>query len=267
MKVNYILIIVLTLVQTISAQTINPLIIAHRGASGDAPENTVASANLAWEYNADAVEIDIHLSKDQKVMVHHDASTKRICNKDLIIKNTASKQLRKLDAGSFKDDKYSGEKIPFLSEVIETVPVGKKLVVEIKSGIDVVDQMAKVIDASGKLDQMIFISFHFDAIVKAKQLFPNNKSFFLIHSLSDDYASLFQKVKDNKLDGVDLNYKLIDETVKQTAQNMDLELHCYTVNDAAIAKDLAKLGVHSITTDFPKKMTQAIAMKSEFSTK
>jgi glycerophosphoryl diester phosphodiesterase len=107
--------------------------IAHRGASYLAPENTMASAKLAWEMGADAVEIDIHLSKDNRIMVIHDSDTKRTCSekKNLIIEKTPSILLRDLDAGSWKGAEFKGEKIPYLTEIIETVPEGKTLVVEI----------------------------------------------------------------------------------------------------------------------------------------
>ena len=120
-------------------------IIAHRGASWLAPENTVASANLAWEKGADAVEADIYLTKDNKVICIHDSNTKRTTGQDYNVAETDSKVLRKLDAGSFRDEKYKGEKLPFLSEIIKTVPDGKELVVEIKCKIEVLPYLEKTV--------------------------------------------------------------------------------------------------------------------------
>lgn len=254
----FIALVAICSIQNTLAQKEVPFIIAHRGASGEAPENTIASANLAWEYNADAVEIDIHLTKDNKVVVHHDANTKRICGENYEIKNTDSKLLRKLDAGMHKGKQYEGEKMPFLSEIINTVPDRKSLVVEIKSGIDVVDQMAEVIKESGKKDQVIFISFDFEAITKAKKLFPNNKCFYLLHKLPKDYASILEKLKSNKLNGIDVNYRLVDSRLMSMASKYELEVHVYTVNDTEVAKELVTQGVKSITTDYPDKMREAI---------
>ena len=107
-------------------------IIAHRGASHIAPENTVVSANAAWENGADAVEVDIYLSADGKIMVIHDSTTKRTTGSDYKVGETDSGILRSLDAGSWKGTEFAGEKIPFLEEIIETVPRGKRLYVEIK---------------------------------------------------------------------------------------------------------------------------------------
>ena len=94
--------------------------IAHRGDSFVAPENTVASAKSAWQAGADAVEIDIHLSKDNRIMVIHDSDTKRTCSgkKNLEVAKTPSVILRDLDAGIWKGQEFKGEKIPFLPEII-----------------------------------------------------------------------------------------------------------------------------------------------------
>ncbi len=89
-------------------------IIGHRGASYLAPENTLASSELAWSLGADAVETDIYLSKDNRIICSHDANTKRTTGVNLVIKETTSKELRKLDAGSFKDKKYKGELPTFM---------------------------------------------------------------------------------------------------------------------------------------------------------
>src|SRR5665647_1041307 len=122
--------------------------IAHRGASFLAPENTVASAKLAWELGADAVEWDVHLSKDNRIMVIHDDDTKRTCSgkKNLTIADSPSTLLRDLDAGILKDEKFKGEKIPFLSEIMETIPEGKKLVVEIKCGNEVIPLLIRLFE-------------------------------------------------------------------------------------------------------------------------
>jgi len=121
---------------SISGCTKSVEIIAHRGASYLAPENTMASVMLGWEKGAD-VEVDIHLSKDERILVSHDSSTKRTGKIDLNIKETTSLELRKLDVGSFKSEKYANEQIPFLADVIDTIPPGRKLYIEIKCGKEV----------------------------------------------------------------------------------------------------------------------------------
>ncbi len=96
------------------------LIIAHRGESYDAPENTLASINLAWQRDADAVEIDVRLSKDNKVVVFHDKTTRRLGGRNESVKNQTLEELKELDVGSWKSEKYKNEKIPTLTEVLAT---------------------------------------------------------------------------------------------------------------------------------------------------
>jgi glycerophosphoryl diester phosphodiesterase len=227
--------------------------IAHRGASYLAPENTVAAANLAWELGADAVEIDVYLTKDNRVMALHDKDTKRTTggSRNLAIKDNPSLMLREFEVGSWKDEKYKGEKIPFISEIIETVPDGKKLVVEIKTGSEILSHLKRAIEKSGKMDQMIFICFGWDTILETKKEFPNNKCYWL----SSSKQGLKKKMKQAAaagLDGVNLNYKIINEEVMQMAKELNLEVLTWTVNDPEIAKRMTELGVTGITTDRPK---------------
>src|SRR5690349_6499814 len=119
-------------------------IVAHRGASFDAPENTVASAKLGWEQKADAVEIDIYLSKDGRIVVLHDADTKRTAGSVGKVVESTAEHLRTLDAGSWKGADWKGEKIPFLEEIIATVPEGGRLFIEIKCGPEILPELERV---------------------------------------------------------------------------------------------------------------------------
>jgi len=229
-----------------------PEIIAHRGASYLAPENTLAAANLAWELNADAVEIDIYLTQDNRVVAIHDKDTKRTClgKKNMKIANTPSEVLRELDAGVWKDEKYKGEKIPFLSEIIETVPPQKTLVVEIKCGSEVLPHLKRVVDNSGKKDQIVFIAFGWDTILNTKKVFPENKCYWL-SSVKVGLKNKMEQAAEKGLEGVNLNHKIIDEKVMQMAVENNLEVLTWTVNDPEEAKRLDQLGVAGITTDRP----------------
>lgn len=226
--------------------------IAHRGASYLAPENTVASASLAWELGADAVEVDVYLASDNQVVVMHDKDTKRTAGgkTNMVIKNTPSLVLRNLDVGSWKDPKYKGEKIPFLSEILETVPEGKDLVVEI-SGSEIIPHLQRVIEKSGKQDQVIFIAFGWETILDSQKAFPANKCYWL----SSSKNGLNEKIKQAAaagLAGVNLNFSIIDAEVIEMAKGSDLEVLTWTINDPVVAKQMTDLGVTAITTDRPK---------------
>lgn len=227
-----------------------PTIIAHRGSSFVAPENTVAAAKLAWQQNADAVEVDIYLSKDNRVVVMHDSNTKRTTGQDYKIAETSSEILRTLDAGLWKSEQYKGEKIPFLEEMIATVPDGKKMVIEIKCGVEVLPALKMVVNQSGKKKQLVFIAFGWETILATKKLFPKNECFWLSSSANDVQAKLNEK-DIRKLDGINLGYKIIDEKVALQAKNKKLDLLAWTVDDPQEAKRLAALGVKAITTNKP----------------
>lgn len=227
-------------------------IIAHRGASYQAPENTIASVKLGYALEADAVEIDVHLSADKRLMVIHDKDTKRTTGDSLLVSRTHSNELRKLDAGSWKDPQYRGERIPFLEEVLAEVPEGKRLVIELKSSAEAVPHLQQLIEESGLQEQLLLISFDKEAIIRAKQQMPAIPAYWLLH----DYGkhSLEEAIgiaREHALEGLDVHHKLVNQAFMQQMEKAGLEVYVYTVNDAAEAKRLQALGVKGITTDRP----------------
>ncbi len=236
-----------------------PLIVAHRGASYLAPENTVASANLAWELGADAVEIDVYRTFDHRIMVIHDQTTRRVSAgaQNLEIAGSFSADLRAIDVGAWKDARYRGEKIPFLSEIIATVPEGKRLVVEIKAGKEILPDLQKEFESCGKLDQALFISFGWETILEAKKRFPENRCYWLSSS-KQAVTERMELAAQHGLDGVNLSHKIIDKEVVEMARNHGLEVLAWTVNDPEIAKTMIELGVSAITTDRPAWLRDAL---------
>lgn len=234
--------------------------IAHRGASYLAPENTVASANLAWELGVDAVEVDVYLTKDNRVMVIHDKDTKRTCSgkKNLTIKDNPSMLLRDLDAGIWKGDEFKGEKIPFLKEIIATVPSDKKLVVEIKCGSEVLTAIKRCLANDNKADQIVFICFDWKTILATQKEFPENKCYWLSASKSGLNKKI-EQVAQNGLAGVNLKYSIIDEEVVSLAKEKNLEVLTWTVDDPKEAQRLIEMGVTGITTNRPKWLKEEIA--------
>ncbi|MFV2065815.1 MAG: glycerophosphodiester phosphodiesterase family protein, partial [Pirellulales bacterium] len=98
------------------------LIVGHRGASHDAPENTLAAFQLAWQRGADGVEGDFYLTSDGHIVCIHDADTERVAGEKLIVAESTLADLRQLDVGAWKGERWRGEKIPTLEEVLATVP-------------------------------------------------------------------------------------------------------------------------------------------------
>ncbi len=233
------------------------LIVAHRGLSYTAPENTLVSVNLAWNTVADIVEIDVRLTKDNKIVVIHDATTLRTTGVDLKVAETDYETLAKLDAGKFKNEKFSGEKIPLLEEVIKTIPKGKKLFVEIKCGTEILPFLKEVFVKSGKLDQLIVIGFDFNLMVEVKHLLPTIPVYWLVftkrgkkHGTWVQHGTkLITKAKENGLDGVNIFRAGVTKKFVDTAHKKGLVVSIWTVNSVKKATRLYKLGVDSITTD------------------
>jgi len=234
-------------------------IIAHRGASYLAPENTMASVMMGWEKEAD-VEVDVHLTQDDRIMVIHDSTTKRTTNQDLTVSETASEVLRQLDAGSFKGEFFAGEPIPFLADIIDTIPPQRKLYVEIKCGPEILPELRRILRDSGKISQIVIIGFDLDTVVESKILMPRIPTYWLKGTVkdkeTDDWiphdSQLVQIISDKGLDGLDVHYAGVNTEFMNAVKAAGQKLYVWTVDDPEQAKHLIALGVNGITTNRPE---------------
>jgi glycerophosphoryl diester phosphodiesterase len=238
-----------------------PLIIAHRGASWDAPENTLAAVNLAWQMDADGVEVDVHLTRDEQVVVFHDEHTRRYGGSRKPISQCDYSELLKLDVGRFMGEKFKGERIPLLAEVINTVPENKLLVVEIKSGPETLLLLQSIIHESKiNLKQIAFISFRRDTIIETKKAFPECKAMRLYELTQLPFTKIIypslkkmiKEVKEDKLDGLDISLvpAINQSFIKKILDNC-MYIYFWTINDLKQAKFLTETGVDGISTDRP----------------
>ena len=237
-----------------------PLIIAHRGASFEAPENTLASAKLAWQQNCDALEVDVHKSKDNHIVVIHDPDTLRTTGIKKIIRDENLTDIQKLDAGSWKNSKYKQEYIPSLKEVINTVPPDKKLCIEIKSA-DCVDLIDKLIKESHlQPQQLVFMDFDINTVIAAKEVFHESEILWLyefIPPLTEKNAQttldmIIEKAMAVKADGINIEINpFIDQNLIKKVHNCGMKFYTWTVNDVTVAKNLINWAVDGITTDRP----------------
>lgn len=236
------------------------LIIAHRGESFDAPENTLASINLAWERNDKAVEIDIQLTKDKKIIVAHDKNTYRLAGKFKNILSQTLNELKFLDVGSYKGEKWKGEKIPTLNEVLKTLPKNKYLFIEIKSDSEIIQFLKNIIDNSLIEPEFIkFISFNKDLIAKLKTVFPLHQCFWIyenkIFKRRKSIPEIINQCKETGLDGLDLRADTLNnETEAREIKQAGLDLYTWTVNDFNEAKKFYQWGFDGITSDKAKML-------------
>ena len=234
-------------------------IVAHRGASFDAPENTVAAIKLAWEQKADAAEFDVFLSKDGKIVVTHDPNTKRICGVDRKVVDQTLEELRKLDVGRWKDARFAGERMPTLEEMLATVPNGKRVLIEVKCGPEIVSELDRVLKASGlKREQTPVISFNAEVVAAVKKARPDLKAYWIV-TLSPKKArprtavELIEKAKEIKADGLDLSAdpRVLTKEFGAKVKAAGLALYVWTVNDVELARQMIEAGAESLTTDRP----------------
>ena len=228
-------------------------IIAHRGASHLAPENTLASVKLAWEHGADAVEVDVHLTKDRRIVAMHDPTTKRTAGKDLEIAATDSSDLRELDVGSHKHADFAGETIPFLEEVLDTMPPGRHLFVEIKCGPEILPFLDETITRSGKRSQVVIIGFELATMKAAKEIMPDVPAHWLCDKKlwGPSGRSLAEQAKASGLDGVNVHWSGITWRLARAVRKAGLKLYAWTVDHHRDAARLHALGVDGITTNRP----------------
>ncbi|MES2464586.1 MAG: glycerophosphodiester phosphodiesterase [Armatimonadota bacterium] len=234
-------------------------IIAHRGESADAPENTLAAFNLAWERNLPGIELDVHMTGDGQVIVCHDANTKRTTGVSQEIKEATLADLQTLDAGSWKDARWTGEKLPTLSDSLATIPTRTRCFLEIKTGPEAVPAVAAAVTAANLApDQIAIISFYPETLAEAKRQLPQNKAYFL-SSFKQDTATgewtptagdLIAKARSLGADGLDLNYKgPIDADFVKQVKAAGLELYVWTIDETEPAQRMVEAGVDGITSN------------------
>ena len=247
-------------------------IVAHRGASADAPENTLTALRLGFEQGADAGELDVHLSKDGKAVILHDADTKRVAGVEKKVVDQTFEELRRLDVGGWGDWNGKGfsEKIPTLDECLALVPPGKKMYIELKSRLETLPALEESLRRSKlKPEQTVIITFHYEVAEAAKKKFPDRRVYWL-HSYTQDKKTgqypdldeLIEKAKRAKVDGLNLNHEFpLDPAAVSRIHAAGLGCYAWTVDDPAKAKRLVEAGVDGITTNRPGALRREIGAR------
>lgn len=234
-------------------------IIAHRGASHDAPENTLASIQLGWEQNADAVEIDVQFSRDGHIVVIHDNNTRKTAGVRKKVYAQTLAQLKALDVGRWKHAKWAGERIPTLAEAFAAIPEGKRLFVEIKCGAECIPKFVEDFKASGrKAGQVVPIGFSLETMRQLKQALPDLEVCWVaafrrtLRGWSPKAEKLIERATGAGLDGLDVGGRgPVDAEFVLKVHQAGLKLYIWTVDSVSKAKRLIAAGVDGITTNKP----------------
>lgn len=243
-----------------------PLIIGHRGASKDAPENTLESFTLAWSQGADGIEADFRLTADGRIVCMHDDTTGRTTGKNLEIAASTLKDLRCLDAGLWKGAAWSGALIPTLDEVLAAIPNGTWFFIELKSGVEIIAPLKKVLQESGISPGRIrLLSFSAPLITALTQNLPDWQACWLCdyrHSMAaatwrGDVLDMLRRTGAVGLASADRAY--LDPDLVDMLKRAGKEIHVWTVDRVSAAEKLSRLGVDSVMTNRPgwlrKKLT------------
>jgi glycerophosphoryl diester phosphodiesterase len=243
------------------------------------PENTLPAFAEGWKISR-ACELDVHLTKDGQVIVIHDDTTNRTTNASWIVRDHYASELRSLDAGRWKAQKWAGTRLPLIEDVLEAMPEGCQLFIELKDGPQVVPPTAELVRQSGKAADVVFISFDIDTIALAKQEMPENDCLLIVvfeadynngrwnvlydegpgfRTVTKTYVEddLIALVKQYGLNGIDTSFatppslitRLLDEKLRPVV---------WTVDEPSIALDMVRLGVDTITTDRPEPIRDAL---------
>ena len=234
-------------------------IIAHRGASRSAPENTLPAFRLAWKQGADMAELDVHLSRDGQAVVIHDATTRRTAGLDREVSRATLAELRALDVGRWKGAKWAGARIPTLDEVVRTVPAGKRLLIEIKCGPEIIPELRRTIEESGNHRRFILQSFSLSTMKEVKRKLPGVETAWLC-ALKQPSASeaaaeaeaLIRQAAEAGMTGLHLRASpFINARTVKHAKAAHLKFRVWTADSAPIARRLAALGLDGIITNRP----------------
>lgn len=246
-----------------------PLIVAHRGASHTAPENTQAAFVLAWIQGADAIEGDFRLTKDGEVVCIHDETTRRTANRNLIVANSSLEALRQLDMGGWMSAQWKGQRISTLEEVLGSLPEGKQLFLEMKEGVEMLEPMKKVLDQAPENPGRVHIlCFDTEVLAAARKVFPSYRLIKLVNRKratpkmpwTPPVPSILATLAETSLDGVSISAAgvLHDPDCAPAVREAKKSLHAWTVNRPGNAATLARMGVDSIITDRPGWLKQGM---------
>ncbi len=234
----------------------NVMVVAHRGASAYAPENTLASMKKAIEMNADMSELDVQETADGEIILLHDGSLKRTAGVDKNIWETNYADLKGLDIGTWFSEEYKNEPIPTIKEVIDLVKGKMKINIELKANGHekmLAERTLRIVEANNFLDQVVFTSFKFAEADKIRELNPKAIVGYIFGRLPKDVDVFTADV--NILSA---NIKTVDAEFMKKAKANGKEVAVWTVNKPEDMKRMIELGVEQIITNYPDILRKVI---------
>ncbi|HON42657.1 MAG TPA: glycerophosphodiester phosphodiesterase family protein [Bacillota bacterium] len=244
-----------------------PLVIAHRGASGVAPENTMASFEQAIRFGADMIELDVHGSKDGYLIVIHDASTSRTAkgNCQGAVANLTLVQLKALDVGVWKDSGFAGERMPTLDEVLAAFKERALFLIELKArGIE--ERVAQVIHEAGMEGRVMLQSFDAESVRIMRGLLPETPAGILYRDTWVlDPAGRGRRIVEQVLEVgasfAGMNVGAVSAELVKVLNSSGIDVFAWTADDDWVFTHLIQAGVDGIITNYPERLLRHLGRR------
>ena len=235
-------------------------VIAHRGASGDAPENTISALELAVAQGARSVEIDVSISADQVPYVHHDHKLERCTSGSGLLCEHSASDLDRLTAGGNWQG-FDNEPLPRLEAVVRLLikhQTGLNLEIKPYKGLEIqtVEAICTMLNDTWPSELPIIISsFKHDCLAMSRKCSPAIARAPLVGAIPDKWLALMQQYDAQNLH---CDQKSLDPGLAREVVDAGYGLYCYTVNDSERAQTLYNHGVHGVFTDYPRQLRSAL---------
>lgn len=237
--------------------------VAHRGASAVAPENTMAAFEKAVELGADAIELDLHVSHDGELVIIHDDTLDRTTDGQGPVHTRSLRELKQLDAGRWFSERFAGQRIPTLAEVLDRFAGKVPLALEIKAGSaffpGIEERVVSALREHQVISQVAVASFDHHALLRLKELEPFLRTAALLMGRPVSMPVIAEACK---TDVMAMECSLMTKTEVDACSAAGLQLVVWVVNEPTRMRYFIDLGVDGIITDRPDLLRHALAERS-----
>jgi len=242
-----------------------PHVIAHRGFSGAAPENTLAAFRRAIAADAEMFELDVLLSSDGHVVVIHDDTLDRTTDGSGPVADKTLAELQALDAGSWFGPGFAGERIPTLEQslrlakgfILVNVEIKTEAVTDEARG-GIVEKTLAIIEDINMEGDVVISSFDPRALTHARQLSPDIRTASLYNSRAHEGLGPGAVMAEVDSNGFNLSQKQVDASIIETCHGLGRPVAVYTVNEEQDMRRVIDLGVDAIFTDYPDRLAELL---------
>jgi glycerophosphoryl diester phosphodiesterase len=238
------------------------MVIAHRGFSGSAPENTLAAFKKAMEIKSDVIEFDVRFSRDGHLVVFHDDTLERTTHVQGKVADHTLKALQQLDAGSWFNPVFAGERIPTLKEVLDVTRGRIRLNIEIKKGdhgkysmLDLADQTLHEVEKAEMEQQVLFSSFDLSALERVHEKNPRVPVAFITR---DPWNIPQDAMKGKSFPVLNPRKSVLNENNLSMARQQGIRVNVWTLNTEEEMEKFISMGVNGIITDHPDRLIELL---------